>query len=52
MTPGRASAAERGLILIRTHFVDDRIAAMAGAFAAGGDYDVMLAIDETAGPVD
>ena len=41
-----------GLILIRTHFVDDRIAEMARALAAGGAYDVMLAVDETAGPID
>ncbi len=40
------------LILIRTHFVDDRIAEMARRLAAGGAYDVLLAIDETAGPVE
>lgn len=43
---------KRGLILLRTHFVDDRIAEMARAYAAGGDYDVMIAVDETAGPID
>jgi hypothetical protein len=47
--PDAAAASERGLILLRTHFVDDRIEEMARAFAAGGDYDVWLAIDETAG---
>ena len=44
-------AGERGLILIRTHFVDDRIADMARKFAADGGYDVLLAVDESAGPV-
>ena len=43
---------ERGLILLRTHFVDDRLAETARRYAAGGDYDVMFAVDETLGPVD
>ena len=45
-------ADERGLILLRTHFVDARIAGLARAYAAGGDYDVMIAVDETAGEID
>jgi len=43
---------ERGLILLRTHFVDERIAEAARTYAAGGDYDVMIAVDETAGEID
>ena len=43
---------ERGLILIRTHFVDDRLAETARRYAASDDYDVMFAVDETLGPVD
>ena len=42
----------RGLILIRTHFIDDRLAETARRYAAGDDYDVMFAVDETYGPVD
>ena len=42
----------RGLILLRTHFVDAGIAELARSYAAGGDYDVMIALDETAGEID
>ena len=41
-----------GSHLLRTHFVDDGVERMARAFSADGDYDVMLAIDETTGPVE
>jgi len=41
-----------GLILLRTHFVDARIAELARRYAASGEYDVMIAADETAGPID
>lgn len=41
-----------GLILLRTHFVDARIAELARRYAASGEYEVMIAIDETGGPVD
>jgi len=52
MTQADAPDAARGLILIRTHFVDDRIVEMFRRFGAGGDYDVMVAVDETAGPIE
>ena len=42
----------RALILLRTHFVDARVLALARAYAAGGDYDVRIALDETAGEID
>jgi hypothetical protein len=42
----------RGLILIRTHFVDDRLAETARRYAASDDYDVMFAVDETLGPIE
>lgn len=45
-------APKRTLILIRTHFVDDRVAEMARRLGASGEYDVMIAADETAGPID
>jgi hypothetical protein len=41
-----------GLILLRTHFMDARIAELARLYAASGDYDVMIAADETAGALD
>ena len=41
-----------GLILLRTHFVDERIAELARRYAASGEYEVMIAADETAGAVD
>jgi hypothetical protein len=41
-----------GLILLRTHFVDARIAELARRYGASGEYEVMIAVDETAGPVD
>ena len=50
--PDALSAEGRKLILLRTHFVDDGVERMARAFSADGDYDVMLAIDETTGPVE
>ncbi len=40
------------LILLRTHFVDDRVAEMARRLGASGEYDVMIAADETAGAID
>jgi hypothetical protein len=45
-------AATRALILVRTHFVDDRVADMARRLGATGEYDVMIAADETAGAID
>ena len=43
---------DRALILVRTHFVDARVADMARRLAASDGYDVMIAADETVGPID
>ncbi len=39
-------------ILIRTHYVDERLLAFAGQFASAGTFDVYALADETRGPLD
>ena len=41
-----------GLILLRTHFLDARVAELARRYAASGEYEVTIAADETAGEID
>ncbi len=42
----------RTAVLIRSHFVDDALLAMAGRIAAEGVFDVHAVADETRGPLD
>ena len=42
----------RNLVVLRTHFVDQRLLDFSESVEAAPDYDVVVAIDETRGPVD